>query len=61
LLFRRSLHRQWRSARDWEPSRLQAALTTWQRQLALAALINGLLWVSVLAFTWGEATVSCVC
>ncbi|WP_427772003.1 hybrid sensor histidine kinase/response regulator [Comamonas thiooxydans] len=55
LLFRRSLHRQWRSARDWEPSRLQAALTTWQRQLALAALINGLLWVSVLAFTWGES------
>lgn len=55
LLFRRSLHRQWWSARDWEPSRLQAALTTWQRQLALAALINGLLWVSVLAFTWGES------
>ena len=52
MLFRRSLHRQWRSARDWEPSRLQAALTAWQRQLALAALINGLLWVSVLAFTW---------
>ena len=52
LLFRRSLHRQWRSARDWEPLRLQAALTAWQRQLALAALINGLLWVSVLAFTW---------
>ena len=55
MLFRRSLHRRWQQARDWTPPRLEAALPVWQRQLALAALINGLLWVSVLAFTWGES------
>ncbi|RGE43788.1 hybrid sensor histidine kinase/response regulator [Comamonas testosteroni] len=55
MLFRRSLHRRWQQARDWSPQQLEAALPVWQRQLALAALINGLLWSSVLGFTWGDS------
>ena len=55
MLFRRSLHRRWQQASDWTPPQLEAALPAWQRQLALAALINGLLWSSVLGFTWGDS------
>ena len=55
MLFRRSLHRHWQQAKEWTPRQLEAALPVWQRQLALAALINGLLWSSVLGFTWGNS------
>ena len=55
LLFRRSLHRRWKHANTWEPERLAAELSSWQRQLTLAALLNGALWASVLGFTWGES------
>lgn len=52
MLFRFRLQRQWLQAGSWPPQQLREALQRWEWQLALAALINGLMWALVLAFTW---------
>lgn len=52
MLFRRRLHRQWLQAHTWGAGQLGQALPLWQRQLALVAFINGLMWAAMLGFTW---------
>ena len=55
MLLRRSLRRRWQHAHGWDAAQLASALPIWQGQLTRAALISGLLWASVLGFTWGDS------